>query len=289
MNIVADELWDIIRDTARGPFGARPNCGLWSSQRCALFLRGVKVTSNWKERLTHKLLDGDLQEYLMKKEQWTTHSFNNTCWKRNETSTKIISKARQESTAKMCHNFRFTGSRHELWYGEAKMCCTCGQYEDWRHVLTCKSLDAELISADSWSKLKKQMEKWSLPPDMWITIESGVMHYTMNTLKRDTDNMPPEPPLPFGTTFYTPRNILKFALRAQSQIGWDNLLKGRLSRDWITCMDYHFQTNVSKLTGQECITKLILGLWEHMDRIWTYRNNIYHENTTQKVSCYKTR
>jgi hypothetical protein len=31
MNIVADELCDVIRDTASGPFGAITNCGLWSS------------------------------------------------------------------------------------------------------------------------------------------------------------------------------------------------------------------------------------------------------------------
>jgi hypothetical protein len=36
------------------------------------------------------------------------------------------------------------------------------------------------------------------------------------------------------------------------------------------------------------ITKIILGLWEHMDRIWTYRNNRYHENTNQQVVRYKT-
>jgi ribonuclease HI len=62
LNIVADELCDGIHETARGPFGARPNCGLWTSERCALFIRGVKVMSNWKERLTQQLLDGDLQE-----------------------------------------------------------------------------------------------------------------------------------------------------------------------------------------------------------------------------------
>jgi hypothetical protein len=53
-------------------------------------------------------------------------------------------------------------------------------------------------------------------------------------------------------------------------------------------MDHHFQSNGSKLIGQEFITKLILGLWEHMDCIWTYRNNIYHKNTNQKVARYKT-
>jgi hypothetical protein len=79
MNIVADELCDVIRVTVRGPFGARPNCRLWPSERFALFIRRVKVTRSWKERLTHQLLDGDLQEHVMMKEKWSTHSFNNIC------------------------------------------------------------------------------------------------------------------------------------------------------------------------------------------------------------------
>jgi hypothetical protein len=198
-------------------------CGL--EKRCALFIRGVKVTGNWKERLTHQLLDGDLQKYLMQKEQWSMHSFNNIYWKRNETALKRISKAHQASTANMCHNLRYTGAPHQLWSGKAKKCCMCGHHKDWRHVLTCKSLDAELIRGDSWSKLKKKMDKWRLPPYMWIAMENGVRHYTMNPLKRNPENMPPEPPSPFGTTFYTPRNRLKVAFHAQSQIGWDNFLK----------------------------------------------------------------
>jgi hypothetical protein len=88
MNIVADELCDVIRDTARGPFGARSNFSVWTSERCALFIRGVKVTSNCKERLTQQLLDGDLQEYLVQKEKWKTHAFNIICWKRNETASE---------------------------------------------------------------------------------------------------------------------------------------------------------------------------------------------------------
>jgi hypothetical protein len=68
MNIVTDELCDVIRETVIRPFGVRPNCGLWPSERCALFIRGVNVTSKWKERLTQQLLDGDLKEYLIQKE-----------------------------------------------------------------------------------------------------------------------------------------------------------------------------------------------------------------------------
>jgi hypothetical protein len=88
--------------------------------------------------------------------------------------------------------------------------------------------------------------------------------------------------------FYTPRNGLKVGFRAQSQIGWENFLKGGMSGDWITCIDHHFQENGSKLTGHECITKLIMALWDHMDCIWTYHNNRYHESTNQQVVRYKT-
>jgi hypothetical protein len=154
---------------------------------------------------------------------------------------KRISKSRQAQTAKMCHNLRYTGARHAQWYGEVKPRCMCGGNEEWRHVLTCKSLDGDLIRADSWSKLRKGMEKWGMSQDMWLTIENGVCHYTMNPKKCDPDNMPTGPSLPFGPTFYAPRNRLKVAFRAQSRIGWDNFLKRRLSRDWITCMDHHFQ------------------------------------------------
>jgi hypothetical protein len=172
-----------------------------------------------------------------------------------------------------------TGARHEQWYGESKHCCMCGGHEDWRHMLTCKSLDAELIRADSWSKLRKMMNNWNLSADVWTSMENGIRYYIQNPLKRGPANMPAEPPSPFGTTFYTQINRLKVAFRAQSQVG--------MSRDWIFCIDHHFQENGSNLTGQECITKLTMGRWDHTDRIWTYHNNRYHENTSQQVSQYK--
>jgi hypothetical protein len=60
-----------------------------------------------------------------------------------------------------------------------------------------------------------------------------------------------------------------------------------MSCDWISCIDHHFQENGNKITGQECITKVIMGRWDHMDRIWTYQNKICHKNDNQRVSWYK--
>jgi ribonuclease HI len=83
LNIVVDEICDVVGALSQGPYGVKPNCELWPNERCTLFIRGIKITSNWKERLTQQLMDGDIQEYLMEKGQWTTHSFQNICWKRH--------------------------------------------------------------------------------------------------------------------------------------------------------------------------------------------------------------
>jgi hypothetical protein len=80
--------------------------------------------------------------------------------------------------------------------------------------------------------VKKAMKAWRIPPDFWISIEKGINHYATHPLKRDKENMPPEPQKPFGKTFYTPWNILQVAFRKQSHVGWENFLKGRICTEW---------------------------------------------------------
>jgi hypothetical protein len=46
--------------------------------------------------------------------------------------------------------------------------------EDWRHVISCKALDANLNRADSWEKVKKAMTIWKLPPDFWTVSQKGI-------------------------------------------------------------------------------------------------------------------
>jgi hypothetical protein len=72
------------------------------------------------------------------------------------------------------------------------------------------------------------MKVWKTPPDLWIAIEKGIHHYATHLVKRDKDNKPPEPQKPFGTMFYTPRNILQIAFQKQSHVRWENFLKGRI-------------------------------------------------------------
>jgi hypothetical protein len=67
LNVIADEQWYVVRLHASGTRSSRSSAGIWDSETCALFIRGSKITSRMKERLTQQLLDADFRAYLEKK------------------------------------------------------------------------------------------------------------------------------------------------------------------------------------------------------------------------------
>jgi hypothetical protein len=142
--------------------------------------------------------------------------------------------------------------KHKHYYGIQKPCFMCGDvHEDWRHIITCKSLDARLDRTESWTKVKKAMKAWRIPLEFWIAIEKGINHYATQSLKRDKEDMPPEPQKPFGTMFYTPRNILQVAFRKQSHVGWETFLKGRICTEWCTYTKHNLVSGNIKKDYQE--------------------------------------
>jgi hypothetical protein len=191
----------------------------------SLKINGSKIKSNMKQNLQSQLHDGDLMDYLLEREDWTGITFDKIAWEAYGTAFRRLSRNRWIATSKACYNIWHTGVRHQYYYQEVRPCCMCrNPVEDWRHVLACPSLDAALNKAESRRLVKKSMQKWKLPNDFWITVKKGVLSYTENS-KKAKDR--PSRTTPFLTTFNSQINILKVAFQAQSEIGWENFLKGR--------------------------------------------------------------
>jgi hypothetical protein len=158
-----------------------------------------------------------------------------------------------------------------------------GTWEDWRHVLTCGSIDASLHRAASWGKLQKSMERWHLPQDFWTTIGKGVNNYTEHPHKRTLHSKENEPQKLFGVTFNTSMNLLQQAFRTQSHIDWDNFLKGRIYRDWLTYVRHNEENSNGHGVSKDWSAKFIGVLWEHLKRLWQFRNVIYHQDNDYKL------
>jgi hypothetical protein len=282
LNVIADEQCDIVRQQASDPRSVRSSTGLWDSETCALFIWGRKITSYMKERLIQQLLDGDLWAYLEKNEHWSAHHFESIDWTNYSSAFKSLSKGQQTAVAKATQNLWHTGTRQQQYFGDAKPCCMCNcEAEDWRHVLTCVSIDASLHRAASWENIRKSMERWHLPPYFWTMIEKGINHYTEQTHKGTIHSKDNEP------QFNTPRNLLQQAFRTHSHIGWDNFLKGRISRDCINYVRHNKAHSNGHGTSKDWSEKFIGGLWEHLKRLWQFRNDNYNQDNEGTIARYK--
>jgi hypothetical protein len=80
LKVISDKQCDLVQQQASGPRIVRSSTGLWDSKTCALFIRGKEITSRMKERLTQKLIDGDLRSYLIEKEHWNAQHFESIEW-----------------------------------------------------------------------------------------------------------------------------------------------------------------------------------------------------------------
>jgi hypothetical protein len=123
------------------------------------------------------------------------------------------------------------------------------------------------------------MERWHIPPDFWTTIEKGINHYTEQPHKHTVNSKDNEPQKSFGVTLNTLRNLLQQAFRTESHIGWDNFLKGRIIRDLLTYVRHN--------EAKDWSGKFIGGLWEHLKRLWQFRNDIYHHYNEVTIARYK--
>jgi hypothetical protein len=120
-------------------------------------------------------------------------------------------------------------SRHRCDRGQLKDCCFCGApIEDWRHVITCNGTGAIIYRIGYWDELLRDLPKWQIHQNIWFSIEYGIHHFARHHNK--DGNTRPHPP--FGTSLCANHFLLNNAGASQTSIGWHNLTKGRISKDW---------------------------------------------------------
>jgi hypothetical protein len=102
--IEADIQSDVIRAQTRGPIAAHPNCPHWDIEAASLFIQGSKVTSDMKNKITSQMHDDNMRSFLMKKESWSSQTFDAIDWHSSERALRRLSKNRQMNVVKLCHN-----------------------------------------------------------------------------------------------------------------------------------------------------------------------------------------
>jgi hypothetical protein len=151
-------------------------------------------------------------------------------------------------------------------------------------MLTCPSLDAALHIADSSGQLRKNLQLWNLPVDFWTAVEKGTQSYRSDPKKAKDRELST---MPFMVTLNRQRKTLKSAYHAQSKIGWENFTKERFAEEWIKFIETHYANQGYTLKARNWAPTFISTLWEHMQRVWKFRNYIYHADANGRIVRYK--
>ena len=69
-------------------------------------------------------------------------------------------------------------------------------------------------------------------------------------------------------------------IHAQNKIGWHQLLKGRITHDFVINHDTYANLNGHKMDGEQWSSKLIQSLWNYVLSLWKHRNDTLHASNT---------
>jgi hypothetical protein len=74
-------------------------------------------------------------------------------------------------------------------------------------------------------------------------------------------------------------------IQDQSEIGWIQILNGRIANSMIKQMDTHYEMlniNLKTYSGERWARKLIINIWTTLLQLWNHRNELLYEAENQK-------
>jgi hypothetical protein len=115
--------------------------------------------------------------------------------------------------------------------------------------------------------------------DIWSCFEHGLLHFSHHPRKDDSSRPTP----PFGPSLRANHVILNNSAVTQSYIGWPNFLKGSLSNEWAKL----WIKSMGLPMANACERALIQALWDHIYRLWSFRNTEDRKNDNLSIAQYK--
>ena len=155
-------------------------------------------------------------------------------------------------------------SRYDPKYPAA--CPSCPEpAETSSHLQTCSSPPRLEWRHKFLMGLRKLMESNNTPTDMIELMLEG-----LKAVLEDRDT----------ATIHVPASVAHIA-EAQQSIGWDHVLRGRLSKTWATAQQLHLGEFQPKTNGQTWATTIIQAILQGWLDLWHIRNGDRHGRDSQ--------
>lgn len=228
------------------------------------------VNSKLKRELRLARTAGPLMKKLCNKNKWSEETFQSIDWEAHRLALNRL-KQHQVTLVKHLHNFTPVGKLvHTMDPKYPPHCPSCPEPLETRdHLPLCPARDG--WRKDCYKEVKDKLEEWDTHPELMELLLQGLQVVLYGK----------------APASITVSQTVQHVLAAQSLIGWNHLLKGRLSSLWKSKQHAYLKDNnkvTSKVTGQTWATNVVTLLLQQWLNLWSLRNGDRHGRDFQTRS-----
>jgi hypothetical protein len=229
--------------------------------RC--IIGGTKVTGNHKNTLSQHMYRDLMAKHLEEKGTLTYDAFELVNWEAMDKALQARSPSFCAWVTKHVSDQCAIGRRMKQWgFWDNDKCPCCEQDDETTiHLPLCNSLHMQ----EAYAAQLEKFTAWMLETDT----DPNIASYFTQALQEKT--------LP--TTTLPPQ--LELAIQAQQQIGWNNLLFGRVATKWMGLQEEHYRTTGSRRAAERWAADMTYRLLQFSHGLWMARNRLLHERDEQ--------
>lgn len=269
LNIDADFIATRYRE--RGKLKSTPKVDHCLAQRVSISILGSRLTSQYDSCIRYHINGYHLKQYMQARKDWNDDTWNTIDFGMFGRHCRRLSTSHRAFNMKLVHNQLPLGfQRHQRSTSKddsLKKCPCCGMAdEDEHHLFRCTENPFQTTGI---TQLRR--DTVSGPHPLRKLLTEGITHW-VNTGSSNFQVCIPDYPSHM-------REAVRTITAEQAAIGWENAIKGFLSKSWmdIASMEYG-HTNKSITEGERRMRRCMDALFKFSRGIWKSRNSVLHES-----------
>jgi hypothetical protein len=226
-----------------------------------------KIASPSKKHLYGLLTNPSTQMWWVRHGRFPLEALPLIDWDTNAQGMKMLKPSRRRWVTKHASENCGVGATLVKWkYQDDPQCPRCGEPEDTTHVLLCTGDGATEVWKEGMSSLADYLTDSNTHPGILQAVLDNLQAWRCGcTSRSETDN--PD---------------IASAVASQNTIGWKNMLKGLLSKQWQQLQQRHYNRDRRKKSAR----KWAQGLHSHLHKIawalWDHRNEVKHKTKRRR-------
>jgi hypothetical protein len=276
LNVDADSLAGEFR---KNDSSTRPLVPRFSSNYAQLQIDGQTISGSYRQAIRRATSFAPLLSYIQLKNSWSTETVDMVDWQVHSAVLKARPK-RSVQLTKLCHEILPTATRINKYDPrQSPNCPRCLVHlESIDHLLQCPVPARMDWAVSTLRQLAAVSIKRSDHHDIILDIfVSGLEHWMSGICLPVTD---------YPSEFHD-------LIQSQELIGWNQLLRGRVSILWAKHVDELVSskpTHHPSSSGHLWVKSMILKLWDQFFVLWEERNAVVHgADQSEQTKCRKAR